>query len=156
MGSGHRSNRVRWDVAGVRGLPGRATWLEPPLPEDLVSVELSLILGLTVKHFVCDFPLQAFPWMYKNKGTYGHPGGLAHAGVHLVGSALVLWAMAPGFISLALADFFIHYHIDWAKMSLGKRWGLRPDNSEWFWILLGLDQLLHSLTYIGMVWMILG
>lgn len=119
-----------------------------------MSLELSLILWLTVKHFVCDFPLQAFPWMYRNKGTYGHAGGLAHAGVHLVGSACVLLALAPGFLWLALVDMVVHYHIDWAKMNLGKRYGLRPDNSEWFWILLGLDQLLHMLTYVGMVWVV--
>lgn len=119
-----------------------------------MALELSLILGLTVKHFVCDFPLQAFPYQYRNKGTYGHPGGLLHSGIHLAGALAVLGLLAPAFWWLALVDAVAHYHIDWAKMNLGKRWGLRPDNSEWFWILLGVDQLLHSLTYIGMVWWI--
>jgi hypothetical protein len=36
--------------------------------------------------------------------------------------------------------------IDWAKMNAGNLYNLKPDNSEWFWILLGFDQLLHHLT----------
>lgn len=51
----------------------------------------------------------------------------------------------------ALADFMAHYHIDWAKMNISKKLNLRPDNSELFWIFLGLDQLLHHLTYFAMI-----
>lgn len=105
-----------------------------------------------IKHFICDFPLQAFPWMYLNKGTYGHPGGIAHASVHMVGTALVLihlnvliWPV------LALFDGLAHYHIDLSKVKIGKIYNLRPDNSEWFWILLGVDQLLHCLTYYTII-----
>jgi hypothetical protein len=54
-------------------------------------------------------------------------------------------------IYCALADFFVHYHIDWAKMNVSKRYDLQPNNSERFWILLGFDQLLHHLTYFGIV-----
>src|ERR1700679_790022 len=112
-----------------------------------MNIEMEAMTWLIVKHFVCDFPLQAFPWMYRNKGTYGHLGGIIHAAVHLFATYFILsffteWALFAGII-----DFFIHYHIDWAKMNLGKKLNLKPDNSEWFWILLGLDQLLHYLTY---------
>jgi len=48
------------------------------------------LLWLFVKHFICDFPLQANPWMYRNKGTYGHAGGLAHSALHGVGHSLSL------------------------------------------------------------------
>ena len=51
----------------------------------------------------------------------------------------------------ALADAVIHYHIDWAKMNTSQRFNLKPDNSDWFWILLGFDQLLHHLTYFAIV-----
>jgi hypothetical protein len=33
-------------------------------------------------------------------------------------------------------------------MNLNRHWGLRPDNSEQFWWLLGFDQYLHYLTYL--------
>lgn len=103
------------------------------------------------KHFFCDFPLQR-AYQYKNKGTYGHPGGILHAAIHGVGTlAICLGFGLP--IWLALADAAIHYHIDWAKVRLNSRWGLKPDNSEAFWWLLGLDQLLHYLTYAGLVWL---
>jgi hypothetical protein len=112
----------------------------------------AIITALLLKHFVCDFPLQAFPWMYRNKGTYGHPGGIAHAAVHVVGTLLALGFCGVGFwisLAAAVADGIVHYHIDWAKMRIGawKNWG--PTNSEYFWMLLGIDQLLHQLTYIA-------
>lgn len=111
------------------------------------------LLCLFIKHFVCDFPLQSNPWMYRNKGTYGHLGGITHAAVHGVGTALVLVPfIGRAALMYALIDMVVHYHIDWAKMNLTRRHDLQPDNSEWFWILLGLDQLLHHLTYFLLVY----
>lgn len=108
---------------------------------------------LFVKHFVCDFPLQTSPWMYRNKGIYLHPGGIAHSAVHALGTWLVLVFFIGAQAWLyALLDFVVHYHIDWAKLQLNKRFGLRPDNSNWFWILLGLDQLAHHITYFVIVY----
>lgn len=111
------------------------------------------LLCLFIKHFVCDFPLQAKPWMYRNKGTYGHLGGITHASIHSIGT---LVALAPflgraAFIYAAV-DALVHYHIDWAKMNFSRRHDLQPNNSEWFWILLGFDQLLHHLTYFAIVY----
>jgi hypothetical protein len=110
------------------------------------------LLWLFIKHFVCDFPLQVFSWMYKNKGTYGHAGGLTHAALHGLGTLLVLayWLGAHAWL-LALSDMVVHYHIDWAKMNINKKFNLRADNSEWFWISLGVDQLLHHLTYFAII-----
>jgi len=108
---------------------------------------------LFVKHFVCDFPLQTSPWMYRNKGIYMHPGGIAHSAVHAIGTWLVLaYFIGAQAWLYALLDFIVHYHIDWAKLQLNKRFGLRPDNSNWFWILLGLDQLAHHITYFVIVY----
>ena len=116
-------------------------------------MELTILFWFTIKHFICDFPLQATPWIYRNKGTYGHGGGIVHAFIHGVGTYLVLLAFTSSEIAIAISllDSFLHYHIDWAKMNLSKKFNLRPDNSERFWILLGLDQLLHMLTYIAFV-----
>jgi hypothetical protein len=57
-------------------------------------------------------------------------------------------------IWLGLIDGFIHYHIDWAKMNLNAKFGWRADKDGAFWILLGLDQFAHALTYIGLVAMV--
>ena len=108
---------------------------------------------LFVKHFICDFPLQAYPWMYRNKGTYMHPGGIAHAGIHALGTLLVLVSFIGSAAMLyAAIDMLVHYHIDWAKMNVSKRYDLQPNNSERFWILLGFDQLLHHITYFVIVY----
>jgi len=109
---------------------------------------------LFVKHFLCDFPLQTSPWMYRNKGIYFHLGGIAHAAVHGVGT----WLVLAFFIDIqhalwfAMIDFVLHYHIDWAKLNLNKHYNFRPDNSNGFWILLGLDQLAHHITYFAIIY----
>ncbi len=112
------------------------------------------LFWLFIKHFICDFPLQVFPWMYRNKGTYLHAGGLAHAATHGFGTLLVLWFfIGNAAFGFALLDFLLHYHIDWSKMNLNKTFNLKPDNSEWFWVGLGVDQLLHHLTYFLIVYL---
>ena len=111
-----------------------------------------ILAALLTKHLICDFPLQV-PFHYLNKGTYGHPGGLAHAGIHVVGTFFVLCLFAPALaVYLALVDGIVHYHMDWAKMNINKHYGWKPDNSEYFWWLVGFDQWVHCMTYIGIVW----
>jgi hypothetical protein len=116
-----------------------------------------------VKHFICDFPISfQTPWMFLNKGTYGHPGGLAHAGVQVFAS---LWTLSfmkfltgveggTGLLLLCFgllgAEFLIHYHMDWFKIWLNKKKNYHLQTPQ-FWTLLGLDQLVHGLTYVGMI-----
>jgi len=112
---------------------------------------LTLLVFLQTKHLLFDFLMQP-PWMYKNKGTYGHMGGVAHALLHGVSTYLILSAMDYPFelcVWVLCAETIAHYHIDWAKMNLNSvmRWG--PTTSEWFWRLLGSDQYLHQLTYLA-------
>jgi hypothetical protein len=112
---------------------------------------LILILLLFSKHFLIDFPLQT-KFQYSNKGTYGHPGGILHAGLHGIGTYICIFWFAPVVaIYLALADMFVHYHIDWAKMNLNSKLGWSPTTHEQFWWLLGLDQYLHAVTYVVFV-----
>ena len=112
---------------------------------------LILIALLFTKHFVVDFPLQN-RFQYANKGTYGHPGGLVHATLHAATTLMCFSWYAPlAAYYLALIDGVIHYHIDWAKMNLNARLGWGPTTHEQFWWLLGLDQFLHAMTYVGLV-----
>ncbi len=117
---------------------------------------LLLLTLLFTKHYIVDFPLQTkFQW--SNKGTYGHPGGTLHALLHCIGTVLVLIFFVPPHtaILLGFADGVIHYHIDWAKMNLNAKMQWAPNTHEQFWWLLGLDQFLHALTYIGLVFIAL-
>jgi hypothetical protein len=115
---------------------------------DNTLIALLVLVMLQVKHWIFDFPLQV-DYQLKNKGTYGHPGGLIHAGSHSVGTFIAItmvfsfsyWFFA---IVLALLDFVVHYHVDWIKM----RYGCNDISDRRFWSHLGLDQMVHQITYI--------
>ena len=113
---------------------------------------LLILLLLQIKHFIVDFPLQN-PYQWKNKGTYGHPGGILHSQLHANATFLILifFTNVLTAVILAVIDFLIHYHVDWAKMKLNAKLRLTPTDEK-FWWLLGLDQLLHQLTYLGIVY----
>lgn len=113
-----------------------------------------LLIALQVKHFIIDFPLQN-RYQWSNKGTYGHPGGIIHAALHGLGTGVILFYFTDiGTASLLGAlDMLIHYHVDWAKMKLNSKMRLTPADSN-FWVLLGLDQLLHQLTYIAILFIL--
>lgn len=114
-----------------------------------VIVILALLL---IKHFIWDFFYQP-PYMWKNKGTMGHPGGLIHAGAHAFASFAILlwWAGFENALFVSICEFFIHYAMDFAKMNLNRDMGWACNTHDQFWQLTGLDQLVHQLTYIGMV-----
>ncbi len=54
----------------------------------LAILVLAAVAVLMFKHMVADFYLQT-PYQYLNKGTYGHPGGFLHAGIHVALTPLV-------------------------------------------------------------------
>ncbi|MBO6673857.1 MAG: DUF3307 domain-containing protein [Rhizobiales bacterium] len=122
------------------------------MPFDPIAA-LAILLGLQAKHFLFDFVFQS-DWQVRNKGRYGHPGGLVHAGLHGTGTLAVgLLAALMGVIGLgaalvlALADAIIHYHVDWSKAQISRRMKLTPDRHA-FWIALGADQAAHHVTYL--------
>lgn len=114
-------------------------------------IALWLIAGLLIKHFVCDFPLQ-FKYMLEEKGTYLADGGIHHAFFHGFGTAIVfsLLGFYPMAGAVAVIDILIHYHADYFKVKLNKHLKLTPAD-QGFWHLLGLDQLVHGLTYVLLV-----
>ncbi len=122
----------------------------------LTAMELMLtgVAYLLVKHALADFFLQT-RYQWANKGRYGHPGGLLHAAIHVVLSSPVLLIVAPASTVHAAwvlgGEFLIHYHCDWTKEQLVQRCGWTPTTDQ-FWRSLGIDQLVHGLTYVGMVW----
>lgn len=117
-----------------------------------ISSLLLALVALQAKHLFFDFLVQT-PFMYTNKGRYGHPGGLVHAGLHGIGTLCVLLAFAVGpWIALAvsLAEAVVHYNVDWGKEKINKR--LRLTTAKYgFWVLLGADQAIHQFTYVAIV-----
>jgi hypothetical protein len=103
-----------------------------------------ILIAFIVKHFIADFPLQP-PYQWMNKGKYGHPGGLLHAGIHATFTLAILWWFDMQ-LWLAAVDGVVHYQVDWLKTQLP--W--KPDN-KYFWWALGVDQMLHYLTYTAII-----
>lgn len=124
-------------------------------------MELQIIAALAflaAKHFVADYLLQT-PYQYRNKGRYGHPGGLLHAVIHGIASLPVLLIVPAAGVALGLAvvagEMAIHYHMDWLKERLVADRGLGHKDAA-YWQILGFDQLVHQLTYVAMVALLIG
>jgi len=137
------------------------------LIEHQISFHMVAILGfayLCLKHFILDFPAQT-PYQWRNKHIYGHPGGLLHSALHVLGSflfylvliglspiqqypSLVAWAL----IGSAVFEFLIHYHCDWWKMNHCQKNKLDPKTTAMFWTVTGFDQWVHYMTYICLIW----
>lgn len=78
-----------------------------------------------------------------------------HGAIHGSGTLVVLAICGvEDAVIMGLVDATCHVVVDWIKASprLGGRW--RPSDRE-FWMALGLDQLLHHLTYVGILWWVL-
>ncbi|MET0301911.1 MAG: DUF3307 domain-containing protein [Methyloceanibacter sp.] len=121
--------------------------------EHLALLALAAVAVLMVKHALADFYLQT-PYQYLNKGTYGHPGGLLHAAIHMALTPFVYLVLLPGSLllagSIALGEFLVHYHVDWLKEQILRRNELTTQTPG-FWHALGTDQLIHGLTYLVIV-----
>jgi hypothetical protein len=120
--------------------------------QPIASVLLAALVVFQLKHMLCDFVLQPLG-MVQKKGIYLHPAGLLHAGLHAAGSwpAVLLLTRAPAAVALILAgEFLVHYHTDWAKARIDAQWRLTPQDRS-YWLVFGLDQLVHQLTYALML-----
>lgn len=114
------------------------------------ALVLAVLAALLFKHFLFDFVFQR-PYQFLNKRTYGHPGGLLHAGLHAAGSIPALFIIPPSFAigaAIIIGEFVVHYHVDWAKEQIQLRLNLDRDGSGHYF-LLGADQLIHQVTYLG-------
>lgn len=135
-----------------------------------------MVLGamLFVKHLLADGPLQT-DYQVANKGRFLHVGGLAHAGTHILGTAIcfVAWQFlcAPATAAIVLigvlaAEFVLHYAIDYAKCRVDREgnWSeaqVGPDGrrvlvirDKMFFTVFLADQMAHSLTYVAMLYVL--
>jgi hypothetical protein len=113
---------------------------------------LAALLAFEVKHFLGDFVLQT-KWQVDSKKRYLAPGGLLHAAIHaiLTVPVLMVFTAAPAvLIGVPVAEFLLHYHIDFAKARIDVATGWTGGDQA-YWFLFGFDQLLHQLTYLGIV-----
>jgi hypothetical protein len=115
-----------------------------------------VLLGLLfIKHWYIDFVNQSMEEV-TGKGIYGNAHGIMHSLKHGVATFIIMCFFLNDFpfsVIIGFIDFAIHYHIDWAKININKKYNYTAENPK-FWAWLGADQLAHSLTYLWIVWMI--
>lgn len=119
--------------------------------QDALTALIAVLVVLQVKHFFCDYTLQTL-YMLRNKGTYFHPGGIIHSGLHAIASIAAFLVVMPTAllgVGLVVGEFLVHYHIDWSKEQVIKRTGWTAMMPQYWWA-FGADQLLHQLTYLVM------
>lgn len=112
-----------------------------------------LMLLLQVKHMFGDYFLQT-KIMLDGRETYIHVGRMLHAGVHALGSMiafLIVGMPVAVMLVVVFAEWVIHFHIDWWKGRHTAEQSLTPADGA-YWRATGIDQALHQLTYIAMMW----
>ena len=117
----------------------------------------AILAALQAKHVLADYVLQN-DYILNNRHRFGHPGGLLHAGIHVVGTFIVLLALsvpAALVVKICIAEFVVHYLIDWTKDTLNRAWNAAPDQ-QLFWALAGVDQALHQLTYVAIMMVVIS
>jgi len=122
---------------------------------DPTAAVLAVMLYLEIKHFVCDYPLQTH-YQLVNKGTYGHPGGILHSGIHALFTIPAFLLITPSLgvgIGIIVGEFLIHYHVDWAKQQIMAHTGWQSGDRE-FWWATGADQLAHHVTYVAIAFVL--
>ena len=130
-----------------------------------VLITVTLFFFFQVKHLVVDFFIQnRFPYMWKNKGSFFHPGGWLHALSHAVVTFGILWLFAPasGLIHnyfpwtlialiICLTELLAHFLTDLLKVRIAAWYQWGPTTSPKYWDLLGVDQFLHQVFYLFIV-----
>ena len=123
-----------------------------------MTTPFSLFVLLAIyqfKHFIADFILQNNYMLKKIRPGWDFILPLAlhcllHAGLTLV----ICLFYRPSVWWLALVDFGVHFATD--RIRSGPRYLGRYNDvhQTLFWWILGLDQLIHHLTHLWIVWMI--
>ena len=113
--------------------------------------EFELLFWLMTKHIIADYDMQ-YPWMFKHKGKYGHPGGIAHSVWHGILTNIVLLYFTDPITAtmLGILDALIHYHVDYTKSKAWAKYQVTPSDQK-YWIIHGTDQLAHGMTYFLIV-----
>lgn len=122
-----------------------------------LTTALILLVLLQVKHMFADFFLQT-PRMLSGRDEYIHIGRMQHVAIHgalSVPAFLIIGAPLVFTVVLIIVEVVVHYHIDWGKGRHSATTQHGPADAG-YWRAFGLDQLLHQLTYVAMVWIWAG
>lgn len=122
-----------------------------------LQVILYAFIVLGMKHCVCDFLWQP-PYESRFKHLLRHPGAVLHSTKHglftfCLLSPPLMAGLLPGLhnsllmlASLCLMEAILHHAIDYTRARISKR-GDYDGAGRPYWILFGIDQYLHQMTY---------
>lgn len=126
---------------------------------EYTSVDLKTIFILLalfqIKHFVADFPLQRQYMLKKFSPGWDFILPLSmHCFVHALITLTICLAFRAELWWLAVFDFIVHFIMD--RIKSGPRYlGRYSDmHRQSFWNALGLDQMVHHLTHLYIVWIL--
>ena len=113
---------------------------------------MKLLVSLLVCHYLADFCLTT-PAMIRAKADGRDVWSIMlHAGVHalLIGACLLFWGVVwESLLLFMLVEFVSHFLIDTIKGRLTARFSALGDQQRKpYWMLFGLDQLLHLLIVV--------
>ena len=114
-----------------------------------------LLVIYQLKHFVADFPLQREYMLRKGIDSWQFLLPLlTHCSVHGLGTLIIVLFLNSSLWWLAIFDFVVHFFVDRIKAApkyLGRYNDLSRSS---FWNILGIDQMVHHLTHIYIIWWI--
>lgn len=115
-----------------------------------------LVVIFQVKHLLADFLFQHNYMLKKIRPGWNFVAPLAlHCAVHSVLTLLIALYFTPRLWWLALMDFVIHFITDRIRSGpiyLGR---YKDIHQSAFWWILGLDQMIHHLTHLLIIWILL-
>ena len=121
-----------------------------------LTVLLLLYICFRIKQVTCDFLLQT-AWMALNKGNPGWSGYkplFVHAGIHAIGTLLIVLIFSPALWWFCLVDFVVHSLVDRIKALMTKQQKWTPGNWK-FWWSFGMDQEAHNFTHLAYILIII-
>ena len=114
---------------------------------------LILLVVFQLKHLVADYYLQ-FEYMYMNKGkAIGWFNPLfQHSIVHGAGTIVIVGAFTGSvYITTVVTIFDIVTHFVTDRWKATRK---TDPTQSWFWKSLGIDQMIHHLVGIAIIWYI--
>lgn len=109
---------------------------------------MNILIALMIKHFFADYLLNRSS-MGIDKYRYIY-GGKLHSFTHFITCLITLAFFVEPAVALAWAVFdgLAHYHIDWTKTNIIRKYNLNNMKDWRLRTIIGADQSLHFLTYV--------
>lgn len=116
-------------------------------------MEITILIGLFICHFLADYTHLSTAWMLKAK-RLGKPlfPILTHAMIHTLLMGLLLGCLGVSNMLLLMGfQLITHFLIDVWKGRMNSWFPLlQSPANKWHWIVFGFDQLLHAIVIIIM------